>query len=57
MDFAVRVLEQCPWLLQLPIDLEHLKIVLSCAYSIGRLDGATDMKESMDRIRAAVEAK
>ena len=45
----IRVVEQCPWLLKLPVTIEDLRILIPVAYMIGTVDGATDMRDSMDK--------
>ena len=48
----IRVIEEHPWLLKLPIALEDLKIAVAVGYLVAEYDGMKEMKESMDRALA-----
>lgn len=49
----IRVVEEHPWLLKLPIASEDLKIAIAAGYLVGELDGMAEMKAITDRVLAA----
>ena len=53
----IRVIEEHPSLLKLPIASDDLKIVVASAYLVGQCDGLAEMKETYDRATATWERK